>query len=465
MFTVNLYSFSKKENSTAVPAGSGTSFRCVLKHDSSIIAPVITLDIGTDTAPDYNYAFIPAYGRYYFIDEWSWTENRLWSASMSVDALATYRDVIGSTPLYILRASNAYDGDIIDNTYPAKTNSTYQNVYGTDPFTENPADGVFVIGVAGSYIPTHGSLAYYAVDQSNMINMMMDLNDNFVTTTEGFNEDDASFKLQKALIDPFSYIKSCVWFPVSYGTLPIGEYELVNLGGVELPHTGGNLIYSNRAFFSGSIVIGMPQHPDAGNRGNYMNAVYRRITALIPPFGTFEVDPSVACNYSNLFCNYSVDVTSGIGVADIGCGYGSLDHLLTRVETRVGVPIQLNAVFRDYFNAGASAVGGLIGAAFGSVSGLFSGVTSAINAMRPIPQSMGSSGSYASFYGVPTLFCQFMHLVDENNYRLGRPLCRTYTPSALGGYMECQNADVDITGTLQEHTIIKNYLEMGFYYE
>ena len=465
MFTVNLYSFSKKENSTAVPAGNGTVFGCVLKHDSSIISPVITLDIGIDSAPDWNYAYIPAYGRYYFIDEWSWTDNRLWSASMSVDALATYRDVIGSTPLYILRASNAYDGNIIDNTYPAKTNSTYQNVYGTDPFTENPAAGVYVIGVAGSNVPTHGSLAYYAVDQSNMINLLMDLNEKFVTEGNEFSTDDATFNLQRALIDPFSYIKSCVWFPVSYGTLPIGTYSNIILGGLTMPDAAGNLISSNRAFFSGTISLTMPQHPDAGWRGNYMNAVYRRITAMIPPFGTFEVDPSVACNYSTLYCQYHVDVTSGIGVADIGCGNASMEHLLTRVETRVGVPIQLNAVFRDYFNAVASAVGGIASGVLGSVTGLFTGIVSAINTMRPIPQSMGSSGSYASFYGVPTLYCQFMHLVDENNYRLGRPLCRTATPASLGGYMECQNADVDITGTLQEHTMIKNYLEMGFYYE
>lgn len=463
-FTVTLYSFSKKENSTAIPA-SGTDFACVLKHNSGILNPVITLDIGTTTAPGYNYAYIPAYGRYYFIDEWTWVENRLWSAQMSVDVLATYKSEIGASSLYILRSSAAYDGTVIDTIYPAKTSSTYQTVTGTDPFTENPASGVFVIGVAGSTVPTHGSLAYYAVDQSNMINLLSDLNNDFVTSGNGFDTADATEALQKALIDPFSYIKSCVWYPVSLGTLPITSYAIINLGGYDMTNSAGNYIAANQVYFAGSISLTMPDHPQIA-RGTYLNAAYRRITAMIPPFGTFEIDPSVACNYTTVYCDYHVDCTSGIGVADIGCGNGSLTHLLARVETKVGVPIQLNAVFRDYFNAASSLGSGIISAAlFNPVAGLFNGVTSAINAARPIQQSMGSSGSYAAFYGTPSLYIQFMHLADEDNTRNGRPLCSIRTPSSLGGYMIAQNADIDMNGTAQEHQLIKSYLEGGFYYE
>ena len=60
-FTVTLYNFSKKENSTGRPA-SGADFPCVLKDGTGILNPVITLDLGLSSSPaGYNYAYIHAF--------------------------------------------------------------------------------------------------------------------------------------------------------------------------------------------------------------------------------------------------------------------------------------------------------------------------------------------------------------------------------------------------------------------
>ena len=45
-FNVVFYNFSKKENSTAVPASGGTTYSCTLKDGCSIINPVIKLSLG-----------------------------------------------------------------------------------------------------------------------------------------------------------------------------------------------------------------------------------------------------------------------------------------------------------------------------------------------------------------------------------------------------------------------------------
>ena len=65
---VIFYSHLKRSNSTKLPSG-GTEIACVLKDDCSVISPV--LEIKTATLPDYNYAYIPDFGRYYYVNDWS----------------------------------------------------------------------------------------------------------------------------------------------------------------------------------------------------------------------------------------------------------------------------------------------------------------------------------------------------------------------------------------------------------
>lgn len=70
-FKVYLHTFAKRDNSTKVPTVTGTEFSCVLKSGSGIMHPVLSFDLGIAGDPSqYNYAYIPAFERYYFIEEW-----------------------------------------------------------------------------------------------------------------------------------------------------------------------------------------------------------------------------------------------------------------------------------------------------------------------------------------------------------------------------------------------------------
>ena len=57
------------------------------------------------------------------------------------------------------------------------------------------------------------------------------------------------------------------------------------------------------------------------------------------------------------------------------------------------------------------------------------------------------------------------YTVDDDNTHNGRPLCDVRTISTLSGYMLIQDGDVTITGTSAEDSLIRSYLETGFYYE
>ena len=101
-FAATFYTFRKKLNSTKQPSG-GSEYQIILKHGCSIIRPTISLDIGQAGNPTgYNYCYIPAFNRYYYVSDWIF-ENRLWTASLKVDALASFKTYIGSSNEFILR--------------------------------------------------------------------------------------------------------------------------------------------------------------------------------------------------------------------------------------------------------------------------------------------------------------------------------------------------------------------------
>ncbi|MBQ1774917.1 MAG: hypothetical protein IIZ95_01100, partial [Erysipelotrichaceae bacterium] len=114
--TLTIYQFAKKNNSTAQPPATAQSrqYTGLLIDDTNVVNPMIRLLYVTNASypVNYNYAYIPDLGRYYFIDSWKWTAEG-WIASMTVDVLATYKTQIGAMSLYIERADNAYDGRII----------------------------------------------------------------------------------------------------------------------------------------------------------------------------------------------------------------------------------------------------------------------------------------------------------------------------------------------------------------
>lgn len=465
-FNVSLYNFSKRENSTKRPDTDPVSFQCILKEGSSIITPTISLDLGLGADPSaYNYAYIPEYGRYYYIQNW-YFDNALWTASMIVDVLATFKNEIGYTSLYVLRSSAAYDGSIIDGLYPAKITHTHylqtQNLY-----TSDITAGAFVIGVV-SKDANFGSLAYYALSYAAMVQLTSYLLDDAIIETNGFSVDDASLELQKSLIDPLSYIKSCVYIPMPYmiiqGAAARATVWSWNTG-VACKRIGNNVIAAAAA-----LSFPLHKHPQAGARGLFCNvSPYADIRLLSDPFGEIALDTMVLANQSSVTIDLRMDVTNGIGYYTIESG----GYILSRINTQVGVPVNLSQVVRDYLGAASAAVQGTVGtvsaALAGDVAGAIgaagAGIVNSVKAIQPRQTTLGGSGSFAAYDHQISLQEIFYQIVDDDNDHHGRPLCQMRTPASLGGYMIVQDGDVPTAGTQSETAEIKSYLESGFFYE
>ena len=465
-FNVVLHTLSKRDNSTKRPSGTGKTFSCVLKHGCGILNPSITVNLGLTSDPSqYNYAYIPAFERYYFIEEWFF-ENALWTANLKVDVLATYKTEIGNSSLYVLRSADEYDGSITDLIYPAKTGCSF----GSDTKT-NPWQGghCFVVGVVSANA-TMGSLKYYVLGSGQLTVMCQSLMDaeGIISVANGFDLNDASQALQLSLVDPIQYVKTCVMLPIPYTDMVgYGASEQVTVFNFRPGAIQGIVIQPNTRV-SKSFSFSIPKHPDTNSRGNYVNSSpFTGLTLSMPPWGCIDIDTSVTANASTLTASVDLDPITGDGVLTVSAN----GMILNRIQTQVGVPISLSSVTKDYANnvtsigglvrIGAGAIGDIIGGITPQASGIGNAVESSINKV----QTIGSTGAFVSNRGQCKLDAQFFRPVADDPAHNGRPLCKIRKLNTLSGYMKIQDGDVTIKGTSTEDSAIRSYLEGGFYYE
>lgn len=478
-FTVNFYNFAKRENATYRPTGTGTQYSCILKESSSIANPVIILDVGTGSDPTFNYAYIAEFDRYYFVTDWIWIQNRLWQASLSTDLLATFKTEIGSSSMYVLRSSAAGDGTIIDDYYPVKTTCTTQTTIGLSPWIHTTgsddidlAAGVFVVGYVTSQQPNnshmYGSVVYSAMKQSGLRALVDELLDDSLLSGSGFDTADATLALQKSLIDPLSYIKSCVWLPVLYESLPGTELQSVHIWDWTI-ECNNKIISNDPPYIQYTVNLDIIKHPLTNTRGNYLNtSPYTRINMDLPPFGNLELDTTLTANATQVQSLITFDLITGQGRARIIIDGVCVDM----AEAMIGVPIQLSQVTKDYLGAaqsGFNAIAGTIGSMLtgqigGAISSAGNGIANAVRAMQPRGSSVGGNGSFAHLKNRPRLYHQFMIPVDEDNDHCGRPLCQIRRLDTIPGYLLIKDAEIDINGFTGESEAVRAYLETGFFY-
>ena len=448
----------------------------VLKDPVSVFNPVITYRAGgLDHNPSiWNYAYIPEFGRFYYITDWI-ADHGQWDAYLQCDVLATWRDNIGGTDLYVLRASAESDGNVVDTLYPTVANPTFSTSEGISPFihqtnTENIsiADGVFVLGITSKY-GNYGSVRYCAMNRSNLSALCTALLSDSILTDAGIDTDDASLALQKSLMNPLQYIQSCIWIPIMYESIPgeqstgltVWDYTVSN---VQYKHMNSNLPYIQNQTY-----IDLVKHPQAASRGAFLNtAPYTGLWLEFPPFGMIELDTTQFKDSTQIRCFILTDTITGRGILRIN--NGSVDT--NRLEAQIGVQIQLAQVLKDYLGAATSAVNTIGGIAssilsmnpIGAITGAVNGIASGIQAMIPRLSTTGSGGGFSSLRGQPRLYHQFFNLVSEYNAELGRPLCKIRKPSAIPGYIQALG-DLVMHAPLPEIDLCQTYIKEGFYYE
>lgn len=486
--------FEKKRNSTKQPAG-GTSVNGILKEPCSILRPVISFQPFSPTNPPdaYRYAYIPLFSRYYWVDDWTWNDG-LWTATLDVDVLATYKTQIGASTEYILRTdsdTNNFDGAISDGMYPATTDFSIESVAFQNPFidADHTYDGTYVVGIiSGDATNAVGAITYWAMTSAEFGNLRSTLfgpdgleSMNLVDALQQWTSTDISEGIFKTMYNPYQYIASCTWFPVNKSSIAGSQQSSIQIGWWTFNVSGMRMTSTTGVFTEAQQV---PPHPQAVTRGKYLNyAPYTKIT-LHGKYGSLPIDTEYLEVGDYIVGIYTLDYVTGqclyeCFISPNSAGTGR--KLIKKTEFLIGVPLQLAQIGRDYLGMTVSAIDagkkGAVGAiAGGAVAGIPGAIVGAIasgggaiydtiaNSM-PQLQTSGINGSYISIALSTVMIVIHFRVVDENIHHKGRPLCKLRQISSLSGFVMCAEGDIDLNAYDSERTKVSKFLVEGFFWE
>lgn len=520
---ITFYQLGKRENSTQQPSSS-TPARTIngvrLKDDCSVSAPVLALNwVNQTSSPHaYDYAYIPDFNRYYFVTDWVCVSMTEWEALLSVDVLASFKAQIGAERHYILRANTrAYtdggnsvsvaDGSLIDSIYPSKTDFVYDRSNINSNFAISFSQGTFILGIINN-ASSAGAVTYYAMTAAQMgafkSYMLGDPSDYMQSSAGGIWDLDVNEPTIKALFNPFQYVVSCLWFPLSTYQLKIsgtgGTGTLVN----SIRCGWWEISVSAYAAFDLSAVVkitdsaSITAHPQAiipettvtDPVYRYLNyPPYSRYFIQLPPFGNLELDGNMCGNYlagnSSQLVHFQMVVDMITGQAYLytvdsnESASPQMTHLI-EVNTQLAIPIQLGQITSNTgealvtaWDAATNTAGNLLsifgGNAMGAAQAVGSaahGILDSIAASSPHLSTMGTQGGLAAFSAPHYLLSQHFKRVETDHLENGYPVCKTLLISRLAGYIMCRNADPRISGaTMDEKIKIRDYLNGGFFYE
>ena len=502
-FNVVFHTFSKKERSTAVPSGAGRTVSCTANEPMDLLAPVISLDWRNITGDPvaYNYCYISAFSRYYWITGWTHREG-LWWASLRVDPLASWKASIGAQNIYVFRSSYSYDLKVEDRLYPTIARRRLLNIDIPKLWTVEGANqagaannsGVFILGIV-----TAVGTRYYAMNSTNFQNFMSYLlSNNFYEAVLGkFGA--TEYPEAKVAINPLQFITSCKWAPIGMaaapqtntfwalyydavvshigpGGTPVPPLDQTGITAYALPEMGASYSYYDIDTTASDF-----QHPQADDRGDWLNySPYTSFELFYPPFGLIELDPVEITSNDRLRIRVGLDShatkimlrvqvitdtrirTIYSATADFGVEF-PLSNVIVPGSSVLSV---LSSIMGSALGAAGSAINqDYIGMAGNVLGGASSAVGSVVKGKIPHVSTMGGTGTTADMIGHPALYVTHWYVSDDDLAGRGRPLLAKRTLSAIPGYIMADPDEVSISCTEEELTQIRENIRAGFYYE
>lgn len=488
---VKLFSFSKRDNSTKQPPDGTPSqtYDCILKEECGIVNPRLVIqDIGNPS--QYNYAFIPGFGRYYWIREWTWILGR-WECDLYADVLATFKDYIGNSTQYIERSSHSYDGNITDSLYPTIAIDDANMVNLGTPLGDTISNGVYVLGVINDK-GGHGAVEYFVLSQSEFASLCAvlfaqnpvwyDISQITKSTPQDITEIALPAEVMKSLFNPMQYIVSCMFFSEGVDP-PTASNDSIHFGWWDSGLTARKLGAGGTSYIYRAFTI--PAHPQASDRGIFLNlSPYTRLIFNAGPFGYFPVDTTYFADSLTGSYRIGIDCITGEGTLHIHDDSG---NTISVHRAQIGVPIKLAQITRDYLQLAsnvvdttASAVSGVsntlkqvaTGNILGGISSgaqatanVTNGIISSIRSAMPVLTAGGTGGSLYEINRVWTLTVQHFILAEEDNANRGRPLAQKRVIRQIPGYILVDDPDVETNGLSEETALIRQYMSGGFFYE
>lgn len=494
-FQATFYTFSKRDNSTARPTGTGHPYNCTAKAPLTITAPRLQLQLAGGAAANpsaWNYCYIAAFSRYYWVSEWT-NEGPLWTAALSVDALASWRAEIGAQSLYVFRSSSAYNLRLPDTLYPTLSRARKLNISlpklwtvgGTNAAGAAENTGIYIAGVVGSNATQFYAFPTELYWRTFLAAVFSNTFYNDVLGEFGATE----YPEAKVAVSPMQYITSAFFVPLglidtgywgirheaAVTSIPVGPVSVNVLAAYPLPEFATSF-----SVYDIDTTASDFEHPQAAERGNWLDlAPYTSYELFYPPFGIIPLDPAAISEHDNLRLRVTLDARTCECMLEVQV-FDTAANVRTiyRATASMGVSIPLSNVMapgtsmRQLLSAGLGGIvsGGVRIAAgdyTGAVSilgGIDAAIGTAVKGQIPHVSTMGGPGSTAGLDGAPCLYVTQWYLTPDDLEGRGRPLCDKRQLSAIPGYIMADADEVSIPCTASELSAIKAAIRGGFYY-
>lgn len=147
-FTISLYKTASENNRVVKALTSGKEMSGELRNQTSVLNPSIRIE-SADNISTYNYAYIPEFGRYYYISDITSVRTNCWIISLRCDVLMSYSAQIKSLRPIIEREEIGQSSGLIDSDMPININKKVQKYYFPKGFTK---DIQYVLTTSGGAI-------------------------------------------------------------------------------------------------------------------------------------------------------------------------------------------------------------------------------------------------------------------------------------------------------------------------
>lgn len=324
-FSVYLYIITDPEKKITKTIPTGREITGVLFQDvEDINAPVLELDKSvfqspTPTVPQFftcNYAYIPTFGKYYFITGKTIVDNDHPVLYLREDVLKTYQAAITGTTAWIERSASAGSWMLPDGMVPmnAEVDKT-EYIPGFTPFSPGsgtsglPNNWQYVLTCAGSgdaktvdplnwchLYPADSTVRYYALNLGSLRTLAATIGGNDIT--DWFAG------------DPKSGVFSVHALPFILNYEASDPLQNIWIGKKETTAKGAWITRQYHTSTSDSIQLAVPSDFRVGT-GDYV------ISVFLPMVGWQKIDPLIAAERRYLKVKYSTNVYNGMGVCTV----------------------------------------------------------------------------------------------------------------------------------------------------
>lgn len=467
--TATFYSFSKRQNSTKVPANiAGTSYNVVLKNPTSMNAPVLTLNADTFT---FNYCSFN--GAYYFVTDTVSVRNDIWEVHLTKDVLATYRTEIRASAAYVMYDTSA-NTEIVDSRLAIESTPSVDSAQ--TEITQLDGDGVYALCVVGKY-----STDTWIIPDTTALLDVIDIQAYGILTPRLPPTQPSVTEQIKASIDYLNdvftqllssgkapdCIRSCRWIPWSISGDSASNH--IFLGNFETNVNGSRVVTPNVLY---TYQVTIPWQCNDWRR----LSPYTQVYLYLPFIGLINIPTATIKDYARLTVEYCVSKMTG-ELSVIVAGGDSGLHPIGVYQGNSGTPVPFGnsnitpaarstGMIQAAGAIGAMAAGG-IAAGSAALVGLMAGMS---NMMVGVPSSVGTA-SGGTDAGLPryieciTVFHDTNVSPDSVAATIGTPAFAQKTLSSVSGYVQTHEFSLQASAPDQDLQRVNTYLNGGAFIE